>query len=156
MRTRKVCAGGSVYPSSSRAKVRFGASHSSFGFTWEAVAEYWHKSAFSSFGDGHGVWETGGGPLLPFSARNIKNVQQWVSPMTLEQVVPTILEMEKVSFAGAPPVKPQERRLAPVADKVQAYGVDVSAAAPNGKGLVWVAVRDGEPIAKAEIYGVAE
>jgi alpha-2-macroglobulin len=126
------------------------------GYTWEAVAEYWHKSAFSSFGDGHGVWETGGGPLLPFSARNIKNVQQWVSPLSLEQLVPTMLELEKASFAAAPPVKPQERKLAPVADKIQAYGVDVSAAAPNGKGLVWVAVRDGDPIAKAEIYGGAE
>jgi uncharacterized protein YfaS (alpha-2-macroglobulin family) len=126
------------------------------GYTWEAVAEYWHKSAYSSFGDGHGVWETGGGPLLPFSARNIKNVQQWVSPMTLEQVVPTIIDLEKVSFAAAPPVKPQERKLAPVADKVQAYGVDVSAAAPSGRGLVWVAIRDGDPIAKSQIYGGGE
>jgi uncharacterized protein YfaS (alpha-2-macroglobulin family) len=123
------------------------------GYTWNAAVEYWHKSAFSSFGDGHGVWESSGGPLLPFYARNIKNIQQWVSPLTLEQVMPTMLDLETVSFAKAPPVPAQDRKLAPVPDKIQSYGLDISKAAPNGKGLVWVAVRDGEPIAKSEIYG---
>src|SRR5207245_1063708 len=32
------------------------------GYTWTGVVENWHSRAFVSFGDGHGVWEKGGGP----------------------------------------------------------------------------------------------
>ena len=28
------------------------------GYTWAGVVENWHERAFTSFGDGHGVWET--------------------------------------------------------------------------------------------------
>src|SRR5439155_16496030 len=35
------------------------------GYAWTGIVENWHDHAFASFGDGHGVWETGGG-LLPF------------------------------------------------------------------------------------------
>ena len=40
------------------------------GYPWIGIVENWHERAFTSFGDGHGVWETGGGPQLPFYARN--------------------------------------------------------------------------------------
>ena len=46
------------------------------GYTWTGIVENWHDRAFTSFGDGHGVWETGGGPL-PFFARNFADVWQW-------------------------------------------------------------------------------
>jgi len=35
------------------------------GFTWYDIVENWHQRAFTSFGDGHGVWEAGGGLRLP-------------------------------------------------------------------------------------------
>ena len=37
--------------------------------------------AFTSFGDGHGVWEKSGGALLPFYARNLRDVTQWAAPL---------------------------------------------------------------------------
>ncbi len=40
------------------------------GYTWAGTVENWHERAFTSFGDGHGVWERSGGTLLPFYARN--------------------------------------------------------------------------------------
>jgi uncharacterized protein YfaS (alpha-2-macroglobulin family) len=123
------------------------------GYPFVAVAEYWHKLAFSSFGDGHGVWESSGGPLLPFSARNIRNVQQWMMPITIDAVMPAMVEMEKGGFDKAPPVPAVERKLAPSADKIQSYGLDLSAATPGGHGLVWVAVKDGERLPKTELYG---
>ena len=42
------------------------------GYPWVGIVENWHERAFTSFGDGHGVWETGGGPQLPFYARNFR------------------------------------------------------------------------------------
>ncbi len=32
------------------------------GYPWVDIVENWHERALTSFGDGHGVWETGGGP----------------------------------------------------------------------------------------------
>ena len=43
------------------------------------MVENWHATAFTSFGDGHGVWESTGGTVLPFYARNFTTVQQWVA-----------------------------------------------------------------------------
>ena len=49
------------------------------GYSWAATAANWHQRAFTSFGDGHGVWESSGGPVLPFYARNFRNVTQWAA-----------------------------------------------------------------------------
>jgi len=46
------------------------------GYRWLGLVGNWHMRAFSSFGDGHGVWERSGGALLPFYAR--KNMR-WCS-----------------------------------------------------------------------------
>ena len=51
------------------------------GYTVAVIVENWHDRAFTSFGDGHGVWETGGGPL-PFYARNFTDVWQWASALS--------------------------------------------------------------------------
>ena len=49
------------------------------GYTWSGTVENWHERAFTSFGDGHGVWERSGGKQLPFYARNFRTVTQWVA-----------------------------------------------------------------------------
>ncbi len=121
------------------------------GYTWLAVVEYWHKSAFTSFGDGHGVWEASGGSVLPFYARNFTTVKQWLTPLAVDQVVPTILKLS----SGCSPLPPgaKERKLAPVSDKIQSYGLDArSALNAGGHGIVWVGVADGTPIANSKSY----
>src|SRR5262249_56976458 len=64
------------------------------GYPWVAIIENWHERAFTSFGDGHGVWETDGGPLLPFYARNYRDLTQWLAPLSLTDLVPRILALE--------------------------------------------------------------
>lgn len=122
------------------------------GYVFTAAIENWHRMAFISFGDGHGVWESSGGPVLPFHARNFLDVQQWLMPLPLEQVMPTILALEKDSFQKAPPTQPAQRKLAPVADKTQSYGLNLSSALTNGHGIVWAAIQPGATIPKANRF----
>jgi alpha-2-macroglobulin len=119
------------------------------GYTFTASIENWHKTAFISFGDGHGVWESSGGPILPFHARNFLDVQQWLQPVSLEQVMPTMLALEKENFQKTPPA---QRKLAPVADKTQSYGLNLGSALTNGRGIVWAAIKPGAAIPKANRY----
>jgi uncharacterized protein YfaS (alpha-2-macroglobulin family) len=122
------------------------------GYVFTATIENWHKTAFISFGDGHGVWESSGGPILPFHARNFLDVQQWLMPVTIDQVMPTMQELDKANFQKAPPTQPAQRKLAPVADKTQSYGLNLGPALTNGHGIVWAAIQPGATIAKAHRY----
>src|ERR1051325_9701323 len=120
------------------------------GYAWTAVIENWHRSAFVSFGSGHGVGETSGGTVLPSHARNYKSVTQWLAPLKLEEVMPTMLKLTESSFALAPPnAAPAERKLNTAPDKIQALGLDLAPAIGNdAHGLACAAVKPGEPIAK--------
>ena len=123
------------------------------GYTWMAVVEYWHKAAFISFGDGHGVWESSGGPTLPFYARNFKNVTQWMTPLTADQLVPSIVELQKENFRKVPDKPGVERKLAPQADVLQSYGLNLKSALSNiGNGIVWAVIKPGDEIAKSKRY----
>ena len=64
------------------------------GYTWAGVVENWHSSAFTSFGDGHGVWESTGGAVLPFYARNLQDVRQWTQRVDPGQLMPLILNLQ--------------------------------------------------------------
>lgn len=124
------------------------------GYDWDVTVVNWHRTAFTSFGDGHGVWESSGGPILPFSSRNFRSVKQWLAPLALDRLMPTILDLQSNGFTKAPPSPPQERMLNVIPDKIQAYGLDVSPAiGATNKGLVWVAVQEGEPIPQSRPYG---
>jgi uncharacterized protein YfaS (alpha-2-macroglobulin family) len=121
------------------------------GYTWMAVVEYWHKTSFISFGGGHGVWESTGGPQLPFYARNVRNVKQWLAPVPVEQLMPTILTLDTGHYATPPAGAPQDRKLNPVADKIQSYGVNVTPAIGTGNhGLVWAAIDQGDSIPRSK------
>lgn len=124
------------------------------GYTWTVTVEDWHRTAFTSFGDGHGVWESSGGPILPFSSRNFRSVKQWLAPLALDRLMPTIVDLQTNGFTKTPPTPPQARKLNVISDRMQAFGLDVSPAiGPDNKGLVWVAVQEGEPIPQARAYG---
>ncbi|PYR88237.1 MAG: hypothetical protein DMF84_29025 [Acidobacteria bacterium] len=120
------------------------------GYTWAGTVENWHQPAFTSFGDGHGVWETGGGTSLPFYARNFQNVKQWAAAIDPPQLMPTLRDLQESHFSIAPPASSVDRRLGGAPDRVLSHGLDLSKALePSGTGLVWAAVEEGQPIAHA-------
>ena len=118
------------------------------GYTWLGIVENWHERAFTSFGDGHGVWERTGGPRLPFFARNVEQIRQWVAALRPGELMGRMLQL-----AGAPGVVPpgngSPRKLAVEADTIQAHGLDVSSALTDGAGLVWAGIEDGTAIPRA-------
>jgi uncharacterized protein YfaS (alpha-2-macroglobulin family) len=115
------------------------------GYTWLGIVENWHMRAFTSFGDGHGVWETGGGTQLPFYARNVRTITQWATPLALTDLMPRLLELQKNGFTAVPPGGGASRSLNVTADRVQSHGLNLGGALrSSGTGLVWTAVRDGD------------
>ncbi|MCC7043838.1 MAG: Ig-like domain-containing protein, partial [Acidobacteria bacterium] len=119
------------------------------GYPFVGIVENWHERAFSSFGDGHGVWETSGGLQLPFSSRNFTAVTQWLTRLQPGDLMPRILALERGGFRDLPPGTGTTRRLNVTADAVQAHGIDLRSILPEGRGLVWAGLRPGAPIARA-------
>jgi uncharacterized protein YfaS (alpha-2-macroglobulin family) len=120
------------------------------GYTWAGLAETWHQRAFTSFGDGHGVWEHGGGALLPFYARNFQNVTQWASRIEPSQLMPALTSLQRSNFRLTPPEPGSLRRLSVTPDRIQSHGLDLTRVlSPSGHGLVWTAVEEGTPIDRA-------
>jgi uncharacterized protein YfaS (alpha-2-macroglobulin family) len=142
-------------PSDSRYVVRLDATLSSddgqtLGYTWLDIVENWHERAFTSFGDGHGVWEADGARALPFYSRNFKDVTQWAGRVTRDQLMPTILRLRPV-FGGLPPGDGVHRTLRLTADKIESHGLDLSGAlGTNEKGLVWAGIKEGDPIERSK------
>ena len=120
------------------------------GYPWAAVVDTRHQRAFTSFGDGHGVWDKGGGALLPFYSRNFLNVTQWTVPVDPPQLMTTLKTVQDGGFRMAPPVPGVARRLSVTPDRVQSHGLDLSnLLKPSGTGLFWAAVEEGTPIDRA-------
>ncbi len=120
------------------------------GYTWAGQVENWHRTAFTSFGDGHGVWEASGGSVLPFYSRNLFDVKQWASPLKPDDLMPTIRALTP-TFGIRPPVDPVSRKLGVTNDRIQSHGLDVAKAlGPRGTGLVWAAVENGASIPNAK------
>jgi alpha-2-macroglobulin len=114
------------------------------GYPWMGIVDNWHATAFTSFGDGHGVWERDGGAQLPFYARNVRDILQWALRLDPSRLMPTIRQLQP-GFADAPPSAGQPRQLRVTPDAVQSHGLPLgSVLTPAGSGLVWAAVQDGQ------------
>ncbi|MGE0815739.1 MAG: MG2 domain-containing protein [Vicinamibacterales bacterium] len=119
------------------------------GYPWVGIVDNWHMTGFTSFGDGHGVWEQSSGPQLPFYARNLRSITQWIFALDPANLMPTLRDLMASGFRREPPVQGTARRLTVTADRVQSHGLDVTRAlSPGGTGLVWAAVRDGDLLAR--------
>ena len=118
------------------------------GYTWAGSVENWHERAFTSFGDGHGVWERGGGLQLPFYARNMRGITQWAQRVPLPDLVPMVVRLQPDTMEGGfrqfsetPPSPGQTRRLNVTPDRIQSHGLDLSPAlGSSDTGLVWAAI----------------
>ena len=128
------------------------------GYTWTGTVENWHERAFTSFGDGHGVWERTGDARLPFYARNFLDVTEWTHRVRVPDLMPTILQLQRDGpddrggrpFAEPPPSPGRPRRLPVTPDRIQSHGLDLSGALDaNGAGLVWAATRGNLAIDRA-------
>jgi alpha-2-macroglobulin len=123
------------------------------GYSWLGIVENWHMRAFTSFGDGHGVWEKDGGPQLPFYARNLLTLTQWVSPLSTSELMPRLRQLQGSNFKIPPPGDGETRRLSVTPDRVQSHGLDISRALrPGGTGLLWAAVREGDLLPRTRSY----
>ncbi|HEX6641929.1 MAG TPA: Ig-like domain-containing protein, partial [Thermoanaerobaculia bacterium] len=123
------------------------------GYVWTATVDYWHRTAFVSFGSGHGVWESSGGPVLPFHARNFKSVKQWLAPLKLEELMPTMLKLRESGFNVTPPGKPETRTLNVPRDKIAAIGLDLKPViGDDNMGLAWAAIQPGAAMPQSRIY----
>ena len=127
------------------------------GYTWIAIVDNAHESAFVSFGDGHGVWEQSGGPVLPFSSRNFTSVTQWQTRLTPDQLMPRLLELQDNNFTSTPQGQGTRRALTIRPDAIQAHGFDITRAlSASGTGLVWATVLPGERLARSAQQPVPE
>jgi hypothetical protein len=124
------------------------------GYTWMGTIDVWHKSAFISFGEGQGVWESSGGAILPFHARNFRSVNEWLAPLSIEQTMPLLLELQRNGFRSVPPDAPSKpRTLRVIPDKIQSFGLDAgSVVGADNKGLFWAAIEPGETIPRSNLY----
>ncbi len=123
------------------------------GYTWSDSVENWHRPAFTSFGDGHGVWEATGGSVLPFFARNYQDIRQWLAPVAADALMPRIQELLAGGFTLAPPGTGTLRRLTVKPDEIQSHGLELKPVLnAAGRGFVWAAVEDGTPIPRARSY----
>jgi hypothetical protein len=120
------------------------------GYPWIGVVENWRERAFTSFGDGHGVWESAGGSTLPFYSRNFGSVTQWIARLATGDLVPRLMALEKTNFEELPPGAGAARKLNVTPDATQSYGIDLGSALTSGIGLVWAGVRPGDPIPMSE------
>lgn len=113
------------------------------GYPWLGVVDNWHATAFTSFGDGHGVWEKDGGVQLPFYARNVRDILQWAFRLEPSALMPAIQRLQP-GFSQAPPGDGQARTLRVTPDAVQSHGLPLTGVlSPGRTGLVWAAVEDG-------------
>ena len=127
------------------------------GYTWLGIVDNWHTRAFTSFGEGQGVWEKDGGAQLPFYARNMTAVTQWAAPVPVTGLMPLLVQLLQHGFDRTPEAAGAMRRITPAPDKIQSHGLDISRALqPGGTGLVWAAVREGEPLPRSRRYGENE
>ena len=120
------------------------------GYAWTGVVENWHDRAFTSFGDGHGVWETGGGPAAVLRAQFRRCLA----------VGPRIDARSPDADHPRPqgpqlPCDPRRRRRSSHARRRGRQGPVARPRRVGGRCLlpapacVWAAVKRGEPIARA-------
>ena len=120
------------------------------GYAWAGLLENWHRRALASFGGGHGVWEAGGGTILPFHTRNLQFIRQWLRPLRAEELMPTLRALEAKSGNLGPDQPATVRRLRPRPDAMESTGLDLAPAlGPASTGLTWAAIQEGPPIPRA-------
>src|SRR5262249_28579596 len=88
--------------------------------------------------------------LLPFYSRNLQSVTQWLAPLKLDDLMPTVRRLQGKDFALTPEGAGVVRRLRPAPDALLSFGPDLGPPlSPARTGLVWAPLQDGSPIARS-------
>jgi uncharacterized protein YfaS (alpha-2-macroglobulin family) len=120
------------------------------GYRWIGIIENWHERAFTSFGDGHGVWEKSGGAQLPFYARNFLDVTQRVVRIAPNDLMARIRALREAHFELMPPGAGSARKLNVRPDEIQSHGLNLtSMLSAQGTGIFWAGIEQGTPIARS-------
>ena len=98
------------------------------GYTWAGQVENWHRTAFTSFGDGHGVWEASGGSVLPFYSRNLFDVKQWAVAPQARRSDADDSRADADVWHQAAGRSASSRKLGVTNDRIQSHGLDVAKA----------------------------
>ena len=121
------------------------------GYTWGATVENWHRTAFTSFGDGHGVWEASGGSVLPFYSRNLFGVKQWAAPLANGR---SDADDSRSSRRGSARRRRSIPSIGSSASRTTVFSRTASMwpkrSAAKGTGLLWAAVENGASIPNAK------
>jgi uncharacterized protein YfaS (alpha-2-macroglobulin family) len=121
------------------------------GYPWIGVVQNWNHRAFTSFGDGHGVWESSSGAQLPFYARNYQSLTEWITRVAPADLMPLLRRLDERRFQIVPPGNGRIRRLTVAANEIQSHGLDLSSALGDRRtGFVWAGIQPAEPIARAK------
>ena len=114
------------------------------GYTWVGIVENWHSAAFTSFGDGHGVWEKDGGRCCRSTRATSATSRSGRRRSARPTLMPTLLALQPAlqqapGWSGVGPTPGPSR---PTASSRTASTCRTRSA-PGGTGLVWAAVREG-------------
>ena len=96
-----------------------------------------------------------GGPLLPFYARNFRDVTQWLTPLDADRSDAAHRRARRGALPRRCRPAPARRggsTSRPIASSRTA-SISRAALGPRGTGLVWAAVEEGEPIAQSRVDG---
>jgi hypothetical protein len=102
----------------------------------------------AGYGIGGAVWESGGGPKVPLSSRNILDVTEWVAPVKSGDLMLDLVALAQARSLIIPPgSSTQPRPLTVTPDVAEAHGIDLtSVVSSSGAGLVWAAFQRGQVV----------
>ncbi|HEY6357565.1 MAG TPA: Ig-like domain-containing protein, partial [Vicinamibacterales bacterium] len=117
----------------------------SLGYPFVGVVQNAHE--VPGFGIGGGVWESGSGPKLPLSSRNLLDVTEWAASVAHDEIMPLLTELAQPRFQGRPSPSSRSLPLTIKPDVTEAHGVDVgSVLSAAGTGVVWTAFAPGQVV----------
>ena len=133
-----------------RAPISKSADGQTLGYTWAGIVDNWHQRAFTSFGDGHGVWEKAAARCCRSTRATSANVTQWAAPMPPSRLMPTLLALQP-RFDASPDGAGTERRLPGHAEPHRVARPRHRRRLEPGREPAWSGPRssEGEPIAIA-------
>jgi uncharacterized protein YfaS (alpha-2-macroglobulin family) len=118
------------------------------GYPWVEIVENINAQPYLTYTSG--VWESGGGTVIPLDAQNVESASVWTMPVSAADIMPRLRQLETDGRAPVPvpPVNAETRRFSVRPNIVESHGQDLRAfLSPQGTGIAWLATRPAELLA---------